>query len=189
MAKVLIHIRRLKSTSSDTFWIIIPINITSKYWCTIFRFEHLFDNKELVTASCLHPLFKFDWISDENTKEEAKNNINEILRQSANKTLPNDDPEKPSISFFNFPKRRCLRSECQELSDFIVSTSESLAILNSYPNLKKLFIKYNTVLPSSASVERLFSAAGLILTFKKFKLSDDSFEKQLLLKINKKYVE
>ena len=51
--------------------------------------------------------------------------------------------------------------------------------------LSEIFRKFNTNLPSSASVERLFSAAGRVLTPLRASLSDEAFEAQLLLKCNK----
>ena len=51
-------------------------------------------------------------------------------------------------------------------------------------SLKKLFIHYNAILPSSAAAERLFSFAGLITRPHRRCLSDKTFEKLLLLKEN-----
>jgi len=56
---------------------------------------------------------------------------------------------------------------------------------NRNVEIKQLFLHYNTTLPSSAPVERLLSAAALILTKKRNRLSDEQFESLLLLKVNK----
>ena len=47
-----------------------------------------------------------------------------------------------------------------------------------------LFIKYNTPLPSSAVVERLFSVAGDIMRLKRASLSASNFEMLVFLKVN-----
>jgi len=49
-------------------------------------------------------------------------------------------------------------------------------------------MKYNSAIPSSAPVERLFSYAGMVLTKKRGCMTDENFEQQLLLKANRHLV-
>lgn len=62
-------------------------------------------------------------------------------------------------------------------------------MLKQVPNYKENFLKYNTTIPSSAPVERLFSLGGLVLTSKQNRLTDARFEKILLMQYNKKYID
>jgi hypothetical protein len=52
-----------------------------------------------------------------------------------------------------------------------------MAGLLAYPAVAEAFKKSNSTLPSSATVERLFSAAAQILTNRRCTLSDDNFDK------------
>ena len=68
---------------------------------------------------------------------------------------------------------------------YLLSKSKELSILESFPTIKKVFMKYNVVQPSSATSERLFSKGKLIITTKRNKLSDSNFSKLLFLHTNK----
>jgi len=48
-----------------------------------------------------------------------------------------------------------------EAMNFLSDADTSLSRLPVFPAVKRLFLKFNTALPSSAPVERLFSIAGL----------------------------
>ena len=70
-----------------------------------------------------------------------------------------------------------------EVDRFLKDRDTSIGMLDNYPQIKSLFVKYNTVIPTSAPVERLFSLAALILTIRRNKLSDSMLEMLIFLKI------
>ena len=72
--------------------------------------------------------------------------------------------------FLSFDDRQ--PSTESELERYLNDKDKRLEMLDKYPNIKKLFMRYNTMLPSSAPVERLFSMAALVLTGKRANLSD-----------------
>lgn len=77
--------------------------------------------------------------------------------------------------------------EHNEFLSFLNSSCVTdLKYLNNYPLVKKIFLKYNTILPSSAPVERLFTYATLLDLPKFNRLEDDKFEKRILLKVKMK---
>jgi len=72
------------------------------------------------------------------------------------------------------------------------TTVESCYALRSdgtreYPRLCRLFLKYNTALPSSGSLERLLSRAGHSFSSLRNQLGDTTLETELLLKVNSQF--
>lgn len=67
---------------------------------------------------------------------------------------------------------------------FLASPITTFEIFDIFPEIGKLFVKYNTPLCSSAPCERLFSLAKLVLSALRCRLLDQNFEIQLLLKTN-----
>ena len=82
------------------------------------------------------------------------------------------------IFFFQQPEK--VESTQEELYQFLKLNNSSINMLNNYTAIKKLFIKYNTGIPSSASVEYMFSIGGSIMTPQRGYLNDDIFEYQIL---------
>jgi len=60
-------------------------------------------------------------------------------------------------------------------------------MLDRHPEVRKLFIKYNTAIAASAPVERLSSTGALVLSKRRSRLSDSLFETLLLLKVNGRF--
>lgn len=73
------------------------------------------------------------------------------------------------------------------ISDAILvleNKKKTLDVLNYYPGIKEIFLKYNTMLPSLAPVKRIFSSGSQILVPRRCNLGDQRFETLLFLKCN-----
>lgn len=68
------------------------------------------------------------------------------------------------------------------LSSCATDDDSDLKQLDSFPHIRRLFIKYNTILASSAPVERLFSYAAMILRPQRRSLLPLMFEKLMVLR-------
>jgi len=69
-----------------------------------------------------------------------------------------------------------------EYAHYLQDNDTDLSMLQKYPHVQQVFIRYNTMIPST--VERLFSFGGLIHSAKRNRMSDKTFETLLLLKAN-----
>lgn len=178
------------------------------------RFQNDVGDMGYIKAVLLHPLFKNHTMFNisiwgesltslkENAGKELVNEISQLLNQnlsgdkeqSCSQTLMNVDKRvveyfEMSASAANEQNQIAPSNQDKALeifSQYIADKSFSLDVLNlpRFKHIKKLFIKYNTSIPSSASSERLFSLGKYTLNCNRLRLTDKHFEKQLLLKAN-----
>ena len=71
---------------------------------------------------------------------------------------------------------------------YLNDSRRDLKMLDDYPILKEVFMKFNCILSSSAPVERLFSISGLILCARRNRLADSKFEKLVTIKGNRRFL-
>lgn len=70
-----------------------------------------------------------------------------------------------------------------EVDKFFHDDAAGLDSLEEYPYIKKLYVTLNTGLPSSASVERLFSLGGRIFTPLRSRMTSEHFEMMMFLRM------
>lgn len=152
------------------------------------RFGPLLWDRETVLSACFHPRFKLFWIEEKDRQTLAKKWMEDYLQdmfpQSSN-TISEAQPLDDFTGFFNFSSSRVENTYLDELTRFLSEPIKPPTSLIACTYMKQAFIKTNTGVPSSASVERLFSFASDVFCPKRSCLSDNNFEMQLLLKMNK----
>lgn len=178
------------------------------------RFQAILKLKEddAIISAVVCPQFKLRWynVIEENlavTKEEIKLKLMEACEEFYTED-PQITPERKDDldSFFDFNESTeqlaltscsvsttatgCLttthvQSKIElELLRYLNDKRKDTAMLRDYPLMQQVFLKYNTCLPSSASVERLFSFATIINAPRRHALTDENFEKLVVLKAN-----
>ena len=139
----------------------------------------MFANSQFRLAACVHPYFKFNWLGQEDS-EQAKQKLRQLMHEA--KSPVNERMQQSTVDdWFDFAPRE--EAAPDELDYFMRDSDRSIEMLDRYPQIKQLVIKFNTAIPSSAPVERLFSQAALILTVRRNRLSDTLLEILILLKI------
>ncbi|KAJ8412342.1 hypothetical protein AAFF_G00146090 [Aldrovandia affinis] len=104
---------------------------------------------------------------------------------AASATL-SDSGEEDFFSYGPAATRGTNSGPPEEVRKYLEGTNKKLGALEDFPTIKQVFIKYNTTLPSSAAVERLFSHDGNLFTPQRNRMTDEHFEQVLLLRYNSK---
>ena len=134
-------------------------------------------------AALTHPCFKAHWIKERRSQEEAKIKLMQLIQDSTCSPVLEKSKTSLAEEILLFDEIEPSGRLDDEVDRFLKDRDTSIGMLDNYPQIKSLFVKYNTVIPTSAPVERLFSLAALILTIRRNKLSDSMLEMLIFLKI------
>lgn len=157
------------------------------------RFGPIMMDKKLTVAAGLIPALKFSWLEGQQKEEAISFLKEELLTSSGMETGETSENTEETCEgsdeeamFFNTASSVAVSPVLDETVSYLSSGCTELKLLVQYPSLKKLFLKVNAGIPSSAPVERLFSVCKDVLSPKRARLSDDNFEMQLFCKVNRK---
>lgn len=146
-------------------------------------------------AAFSYPRFKQRWVQSDTIDKHYREYLLTAFKDAVYKENPDAHSEKPSSptlvddEFFDFGTANVQQpQQCNKLDDelrqYFDDPTNTIECLDRYPAIKRVFIKYNTPLPSSAPVERLFSFATMVDAPRCNKLSDEMFEYRVVLKAN-----
>jgi len=163
------------------------------------RFQAVLSDKEHLITSVLHPNFKLHFLP-EDARLNIKCTVVGYVQQIADEICDTDchpgdyagqqmptaaplDKEEDLYSFMTLPDHAARgTSISKEVEEFLQSKARGIQSLKDYPSVANAFVKANSTLPSSAAVERLFSTAGLILSPRRCRMTDQLFDRVVFLK-------
>jgi len=151
-------------------------------------------SKTLQVSSALVPKFKLNWANPENRtiiKQHVIDRVqfhfdqNKNLYSLSSSNLETNSEVEDDFFTFSNDEISVINSDFQTLVTNYLSNTNIKVPLDLTHELKKAYIEFNTAIPSSAPVERLFSAGGQLFDKRRGSISDNNFEMSLLLKYNK----
>lgn len=171
------------------------------------RFAKTFRDENCVLATAFHPKFHLKWMGGFEETVLKKSEVMSLMESKVEDFLRNSDRETDIISSSSEDVETedyfsCIRDKDDTAAGrhrspkyravHIVKVwqktkwSDSLAdpAFNREKVLIDLFLRYNTAMPSSAAVERLFSLGKDIYRAKRSSLTDDNFNMLMFMKGN-----
>lgn len=170
------------------------------------RFSHLFQDSDALMATALHPHYTLSvlrqfapdqvtTIRDRIIREVTALLKTEVEEQTSDR---DDDHHMDDVDIlFSATTFRVIKQEgVGEVVRKVLEAWKRIKIgtplsHSQFPSVHReawlsLFRKYNTPLPSSAAMERLFGSAGNILEMKRSTLTNENFEKLVFMRGNMK---
>lgn len=147
------------------------------------------EGKNAAIAAALHPRFKLKWLAS--FSSDLKEKVNNLIQNTVSEVDNNVDSSEPD-DFFMFndsASHAPTLPRSKSLAEYLNSpTTTNLSVVKADKIILDLFLKFNTPLPSSAPVERVFSFSTMLNVPKYNRLSDKNFEMRVLLKANIKSI-
>lgn len=166
------------------------------------RFKDIMNSDDYNVATMLLPKFKLNYL------ESSKRHAGKALLIKAVQMVSTDDASATSTAatapvaahaplaststdnddLYSYIMEQCDETAAvdtevnAEVERYIANSSLETKSLVAFPRIAVAFCRYNAALPSSAAVERLFSAAGQILTARRCNMSDENFEQSVFLR-------
>lgn len=140
------------------------------------------DNADLILGAVSHPKFKLKWLDGADQDFARKLFLDEHNKKRSIDSTHNNsqhDLTKNENSFFkNFLSTNAsVNDSSLEAIKYLHDNSSAVISLKNFPVVMKMYLKYNTTLPSSGVVERLFSQALIVNTSRRNRLSDHTLNK------------
>ena len=159
-------------------------------WCPDDQVDSL---KELFISTVIINDWRSKQSQLQNTPTEGTQQNNPVPGSSRKSYADESAKQGDTDDWFDFKRKftdtapgqmdeQKVRNQCIH---FLNSEDTALDMLGNYPYIKNVFVKFNTPLPSSAPVERLFHNASLVLSQTRKRLSDKHVEECTLLMVNK----
>ncbi|KAM4530140.1 uncharacterized protein zbedx [Odontesthes bonariensis] len=158
------------------------------------QFQHLFSSTDAKIATATTPQFRLWWMAASEREDMCS-----LLATKASQMDPCSVTEantsrnlstiESEDDFFSYGSAKANtqnqpRGVMDEIRKYVEGTGKSLECLQDFPRVKHLFLKYNTTLPSTAPVQRLFSQKGNLVTSQRNFLTDNYFERIQILRYN-----
>jgi len=172
------------------------------------RFMKEFEDRDLKLAAAFHPQFRLMWVKNARKEAEIKETMIEELQRhyeglarpdsggSGGEGTAESNIREPMSVLGTFskpipPRRNSFVRDGTARADIETYFNTCQGGKNwtnqlLCPGIRELFIKFNTPIPSSAAVERLFSVGRDILRPKRSSMSDGNFDRVMFLRANRK---
>ena len=124
------------------------------------RFQKVFQNDNAIIAAITLPKFKLKWVESQSKKDLYKQMLIQEMRSHATDEVvvvqkSQDQPTKKNKDdFYDFKSDEESESQSNleiEANDYL-NNAKTIESLHRYPVVKRLFLLYNTALPSSAQL-------------------------------------
>ena len=147
------------------------------------RFNAYFEHREMLVAAAYLPECKVDFLEEEQRELAKQFLIQAAIEETPEVTVSQEERPTKTGPFAKRPHK--LDTAEMEVTRYLADESDDIKSVLQFKRIKGVFLRYNAILPSSASLETLFSAAKLVFRENRCRMMDEHFEKQLLFLANK----